>query len=68
MLLMRANWEGWALEIETFLGPAPCAIASSRKASAIWGAQKSRFHSLSIPFFYGTHPLSNMKYMMSVHT
>jgi hypothetical protein len=31
---------GWALEIETFLGPVK--MASSRQASAIWGSKKSR--------------------------
>jgi hypothetical protein len=46
MLLMRANplrgraEGGWALEIETFVGP--CELAWSHWASAIWGPKKLR--------------------------
>ncbi len=54
MLLMRANplWGqvlgGWALEIETFLGPVE--MASCRKASAIWGPKKLGFSRAQPPF------------------
>ncbi len=64
MFLMQADTlrgqvgGGWALEIESFFKP--CEMASSRKASAIWGSKNSRDAPVHKPSIQ--HGLINIAY------